>query len=348
MQQPVASPRGDPTRMVGRRPGRRRLLGLLAAGAGALPLSSCDVWNLVGQPSARSPGGSPLSIPALRARRFPPSEIRLHKVAARDDDHTSYVMSYASDDLHVTGMATIPIGQGPFPVVLLNHGYVLPSQYATGVGTRVMAHALARRGYVTLATDYRGLGGSQDDSRINIGARLEFVIDVLNLASAAREFPEAQPGRVGMWGHSLGGELAIRAGVVDPWIGPIALWAPLSVWIDDISDYYRVPTSSSSDQLRANLSAGNYLEGLAGPVDIHQARMISRSTPRGRQSSGWPWRRPAWPATSTSTRASAISSTPVPRPSSATAPNSCGEIFQPLARIRVTCLPCSRPRGEHL
>lgn len=249
---------------------RRHLLGLLTAGASVLSLGACDVWSLVGQPSDRSPGGSPLSIPALRARRFPPSEIRLHKVAARHDDYTSYVMSYTSDGLHVTGMATIPAGQGPFPVVLLNHGYVLPSQYATGVGTRVMADALGQRGVVTLATDYRGLGGSQDDTRLNMGARLEFVIDVLNLASAAREFPEAQAGRIGMWGHSLGGELAIRAGVVDPSIGPIALWAPLSVWIDDISAYYRVPTSRSSDQLRAALSAGNYLEGLTGPVDIHQ------------------------------------------------------------------------------
>ena len=248
---------------------RRQLLGLLA-GSTALALGGCDVWNLVGRPNARSPGGSPLSIPALRARRFPPSEIRLHKVAARRDDYTSYEMSYTSDDLHVTGMATIPAGQGPFPVVLLNHGYVLPSQFATGVGTRVMADALSRRGIVTLATDYRGLGGSQDDTQFNLGARLEFVIDVLNLASAAREFPEAQPGRIGVWGHSLGGELAIRAGVVDPWIGPIAVWAPLSVWIDDISDYYRVPTSRSSDQLRAALSAGNYLEELTGPVDIHQ------------------------------------------------------------------------------
>lgn len=249
---------------------RRRLLSLLAASSTALALSACDVWNLVGRPNDRSPGGSPLSIPALRARNFPPSEIRLHKVAARHDDYTSYVMSYNSDGLHITGMATIPSGRSPFPVVLLNHGYVLPSQYATGVGTRVMADALGRRGVVTLATDYRGLGGSQDDSRLNIGARLEFVIDVLNLASAAREFPEAQPGRIGVWGHSLGGELAIRAGVVDPWIGPIALWAPLSVWLNDISDYYRVPTASSSDQLRAALSAGNYLEGLTGPVDIHQ------------------------------------------------------------------------------
>ena len=270
MQKRALIPSARPPAAAPTRLGRRRLLGLAAAGTSALAGGGCDIWSLVGQPDARSPGGSPLSIPALRTRRFPPSEIRLHRAAARHDVYTSYLMSYDSDGLHITGMATIPTGQGPFPVALLNHGYVLPSQYATGVGTRVMADALSQRGFVTLATDYRGLGGSQDDMRLNIGARLEFVIDVLNLASAAREFPEAQSGRIGIWGHSLGGELAIRAGVVDPMIGPIALWAPLSVWLDDISDYYRVPTSRSSDQLRAALSAGNYLEGLTGPVDIHQ------------------------------------------------------------------------------
>ena len=270
MQQRTPNPRRGITATV--LPGLRRrdLLGLLAAGTSALAISGCDIWNFVGQPDARSPGGSPLSIPALRARRYSASEIHLHKVAARHEDYTSYLMSYDSDGLHITGMATIPTGRGPFPVALLNHGYVVPSQYETGVGTRVMADALSRRGFVTLATDYRGLGGSQDDMRLNIGARLEFVIDVLNLAAAAREFPEAQRGPLGVWGHSLGAELAIRAGVVDPWIGPIALWAPISVWLDDISNYYRVPTSSSSNELRAALSAGNYLEGLNGPVDIHQ------------------------------------------------------------------------------
>ena len=257
-------------RGVGHALPRRRLLSLLAAGSTALSLGACDVWNLVGQPSAGSPGGSPLSIAALRLRRFPPSEIRLHTVAERHAAFTSYLMSYASDELRVTGMATIPTGPGPFPVVLLNHGYVLPSQYATGEGTRVMAYALAHRGYLTLATDYRGLGGSEDDTRFNLGARLEFVIDVLNLASAAQELPEARPGLIGVWGHSLGGELAVRAAAVNPWIGPVALWAPLSVWLDDLSDYYGVPTSRASQELRAALSAGNFLANLTGPVDIHQ------------------------------------------------------------------------------
>ena len=252
------------------RPPRRRLLALLTAGAGVLSLGACDVWNLVGQPNARSPGGSPLSIPALRARRFPTPEIRLHRATTRHEAYTSYTMSYTSDDLRITGMATIPVGGGPFPAVLLNHGYTLPVQFSTGEGTRVMAHTLAHLGYVTLATDYRGLGGSQDSTQLNVGARLDFVIDVLNLAAAAREFPEAQRGLIGMWGHSLGGELAVRAAAVDPWIGPVALWAPLSVWMDDLSDYYGVPTSRSSSQLRAALSAGNYLDRLTGPVDIHQ------------------------------------------------------------------------------
>ena len=249
---------------------RRRALGLLAGGVAAAALSACDIWNLVGRPDAQSPGGSPLSIPALRARAYPPSEIRLHKATTRHDAYTSYTMSYVSDGLHITGMATIPTGPGPFPVVLLNHGYTLPAQYTIGAGTRVMADALASSGYITLATDYRGLGGSQDDAQFNVGARLEFAIDVLNLGSAARELPEAQPGPVGAWGHSLGGELAVRAAAAQPWIGPVALWAPLSVWLDDLSDYYRVPTSTSSQQLRAALSAGNYLENVTGPVDIHQ------------------------------------------------------------------------------
>ncbi len=264
-RQADAGPRADRDVLT-----RRRVMGLGAGVAAAAGLGACDVWNLVGRPDARSPGGSPLSIPALRARAFPPTEIRLHAAAARHDAYTAYLMTHEADGLRLTGMAAIPKGRGPFPVVLLNHGYTLPAQFETGDGTRVLSDALAQRGYLTLATDYRGLGGSEDDAAFNPGARLEFVIDVLSLAASAPTLPEAQDGPIGAWGHSLGGELAVRAAAVDPNIGPLASWAALSVWIDDIVDYYRVPTSRASRGLRAALSAGNYLDALTGPVDIHQ------------------------------------------------------------------------------
>ena len=249
---------------------RRKALSTLTACTFGLPLTACDLWTTFGKPNELSPGGSQLSIPALLARTYEPVEIRLHDVAIRRPTYTSYVMTYISDELRITGIASIPVGSGPFPVVLLNHGYALPSRYKTGEGTRAMSESLASRGFITLASDYRGLGGSDDVSSLNLGIRLEFAIDVLNLAAAARNLPEARTGPIGIWGHSLGGELALRAAVIDRNVGPVALWAPMSPWMDDLSAYYRLPASDSSKNLRTTLSTGNYLGYARGPIDIHQ------------------------------------------------------------------------------
>ncbi len=249
---------------------RRRLLSGLGLAGGSLALGSCDVWSLAANPDPRAAGGSPLSIQALQAREFRAGEIRLHQITERTATHTSYLMSYDSDGLRLTGTATLPTGTGPFPVVVLNHGFFLPAMYDTGDGTRAVSNALAPRGFITLAPDYRGLGGSDSDGRVNFGARLEFAIDVLNLVAAIESLPEARTGPVGMWGHSLGADLALRAGEVNSAIGPIALWAPLSAWMDDLATYYRLPTSRGSADLRAALSPGNFVQYLRGPVAIHQ------------------------------------------------------------------------------
>jgi len=233
-------------------------------------MGACDAWSVIARGDDQSPGGSPLSIPALRARQFKATEIRLDAVKEQHEAYKSYLMFHESDGLRLTGMATIPNGRGPFPVVLLNHGYARPSLYETGDGTRAMRDILSSRGYITLASDYRGLGESEDDTPINLGIRFEFAVDVLNLAAAAPSLPEARPGPIGIWGHSLGGELALRAAVVDRNIGPVAVWAPMSPWIDDLVTEYLLPAGESSKELRFKLSTGNYLGLMRGPVVIHQ------------------------------------------------------------------------------
>ena len=160
----------------------------LAAGA----VQACDAWSVVGQADDRYPGGSPFAIEALRARDYRAGDIRLHRVLRRHLTYTSYAMTYRSDDLLLTGVATIPNAAGPHPVVVLNHGFTLPVQFHSGDGTRAMASELSPRGFITLASDYRGLGGSEDDTRTNLGARLDFAIDVLNLVASIPSLPGAQ------------------------------------------------------------------------------------------------------------------------------------------------------------
>ena len=249
---------------------RRRLLqgGGLALAAGAA--QACDAWSVVGNADDRYPGGSPFAIEALRARDYRAGDIRLHRALNQRPSYSTYAMTYRSDELLLTGVATIPKRAGPHPVVVLNHGFTLPVQYRSGDGTRAMAAELSQRGFITLASDYRGLGGSEDDTGMNLGARLDFAIDVLNLVASIPSLPDARHERVGMWGHSLGCDLALRAAEVDARVQPVGMWAPLSAWAEDLVDYYRLPTLKSSQDLRHAISPGNFLEYVIGPVTIHQ------------------------------------------------------------------------------
>ena len=57
------------------------------------------------------------------------------------------------------GSCWCPTGKGPFPAVVLNHGYIEPSIYVTGQGLAREQDYLARAGFVVLHTDYRGHAG---------------------------------------------------------------------------------------------------------------------------------------------------------------------------------------------
>ena len=58
---------------------------------------------------------------------------------------TRYLFAYPSDGLRITGMLNRPKGKGPFPVVILNHGYYPLDVYQTGNGSKVAADYLANQ-----------------------------------------------------------------------------------------------------------------------------------------------------------------------------------------------------------
>ena len=66
----------------------------------------------------------------------------------------------------------VPDGKGPFPVLVLNHGYIDPDTYFPGQGMPREHDYLARQGYVVFHTDYRGHASGDDDpaSRLRAAA----------------------------------------------------------------------------------------------------------------------------------------------------------------------------------
>ncbi len=165
-----------------------------------------------------------LSIDALRARPYGGGAIKITRVLS-DGQYKQVLIEYTSDGLRITGMMNIPRGIGPFPVVVLDHGYFPPAQYKSGDGTMPSADVFARNGYLTIASDYRCYGGSQCGANpFDIG----YAIDVLNLIADLPSLPYADTSHVGIWGHSMGGGVTMRVLAVNHSIKVGSLYGAVS------------------------------------------------------------------------------------------------------------------------
>jgi dipeptidyl aminopeptidase/acylaminoacyl peptidase len=179
-------------------------------------------------PPTLAPTPHPLAgvtIDGQRARAYPGGTIQILRTLETTDAYIRHYIAYPSDGLTITGILQIPPGDGPFPVIILNHGYHERGSYWPGSGTWLAAEYLNGRGYLTIAPDYRSWGESDwGPSLFHTG----LVADVLNLVSSLPSLPQADPNRVGLWGHSMGGGITTKALTMDPRIRAAVLYAPNS------------------------------------------------------------------------------------------------------------------------
>ncbi len=197
-----------------------------------------DAPTATASPSA-TPESSPtpdpyagLTIEDLAARTYGGGQLKEESTLGVGSGFTRYLVSYPSDALTVYGFVDVPAGDGPFPVVLVLHGYVDPGRYQTVAYTARYAEALARLGYLVLHPNYRNHAPS--DSGPN-PFRVGYAIDVLNLVAIVREqagspglLEKAEPGAIALMGHSMGGGIALRAIAVDPSIRAAVLYGSMS------------------------------------------------------------------------------------------------------------------------
>jgi dipeptidyl aminopeptidase/acylaminoacyl peptidase len=112
----------------------------------------------------------------------------------------------------------IPDGKGPFPVLVLNHGYIDPDTYFPGQGMPREHDYLARQGYVVFHTDYRGHASGDDDPGVDYELRLPYAVDTINAVYAVKrsELDFLDGDRVGWLGRSMGGNVTLNALVAQP------------------------------------------------------------------------------------------------------------------------------------
>jgi uncharacterized protein len=173
-----------------------------------------------------------LTIDDLTARDYGDGEFFVEQILATGPAFTRTLISYASDGLKVYGFMNVPHGDGPFPVVIVNHGYVDPGVYRTLTYTTRYADALATAGFLAIHPNFRGYPPSQDGPN---EFRTGFAIDVLSLVGLVRKLggqpgplDKANPAAIGLWGHSMGGGVTLRAITVDGGVQAALLYGSMS------------------------------------------------------------------------------------------------------------------------
>ena len=174
----------------------------------------------------------PYTIAGLREHDFESGPITVRETLLETDNFTRYFIEYPSDGITVTGILQIPtVGEPPYPVIVMNHGFFSRYIYGSGDGTDRAAEFLNRRGYLTIASDYRTWGDSDTAESLFYSG---LAIDVINLMNALPSIPEADTERIGMWGHSMGGGVTLKVLTIDSRVKAAVIYSSVSADFADI------------------------------------------------------------------------------------------------------------------
>ena len=227
-----------------------------------------------------------LTIDALTARAYGGGLLEIVDTLETTDTFTRYLITYPSDGLTVYGYMNVPHEGDNFPVVLMLHGYIDPEEYETVAYTRRYADALAEAGYFVIHPNFRNYPPSDSGPD---PFRTGYAIDVLNLIAILRRQSQdplgtlrrADAEAIYLWGHSMGGGVALRVLTVlpAPYLRAAVLYGAMSG--DEAQNYGRIrgwtggrgggfELAAPPDALAA-ISPATYLDRIAAAVAIHHS-----------------------------------------------------------------------------
>jgi dipeptidyl aminopeptidase/acylaminoacyl peptidase len=234
-----------------------------------------------------------MDIVTMRRGSYPGSEIVVEKELERGVNYRRYYAWYVSEGLKIYGLLTVPLAQMPeggYPALVFLHGYIAPVEYRTTERYLAYTDWLSRNGYVVYKIDLRGHDRSEGTAN---GAYSSpgYTVDVLNAVASLQQFPQVNKDKIGVWGHSMGGFLALRAMVISKQIKVGVIWAGLVCNYPDMIYRWHPVTASSTpspafrgwrgDWIQrygtpeeapafwSSISANSYLDDLSGPLQLH-------------------------------------------------------------------------------
>ena len=180
-------------------------------------------------PTAEWPQGpDPLQIEVMREQSYSSSPINIEQTLDPGSNYNRYLVSYLSDGYTIYALMTVPFGSPPdsgWPVIIFNHGYIHPPDYRTTENYVTYMDMLARDGYIVFKSDFRGHGNSEGPIVGGGYGSPGYTADVLNAMESLKDYESVDPNRFGMWGHSMGGQVTLRAMVVSDEIKAGVIWA---------------------------------------------------------------------------------------------------------------------------
>lgn len=232
------------------------------------------------------------TIEALSAKNIPSVKIELGEVLKEEEDFTSYLFSFSFDptlegksEKKVTGLINLPAGRQvsqKFPVIVMFRGFVDQEIYKTGDGTRRAAEFFAKNGFVTIAPDFLGYGGSDKESENIFETRFQTYTTALVLLNSLSSLGNLINSDIFIWGHSNGGQIALTVLEITGKAYPTVLWAPVSKPFPYSILYYTDEAEDKGKLIRRELAAfeetydvelyslTNYLDRIKAPLQIHQ------------------------------------------------------------------------------
>lgn len=237
-------------------------------------------------------------IEVMRQQEYPGSELTLEATLTWGPGFERFIVSYLSEGNKIYALLTIPRGERPetgWPVIIFNHGYIPPEVYRTTERYEAHVEALAQHGYIVLRPDYRGHGDSEGVATGGYSLP-DYTVDVLNAVAAIKTHPDVDPNRIGMWGHSMGGQITLRSMVVSDDIKAGVIWAGVVASYPDLLERWRrnrptpTPDPDATEPSRrgwrtelieiygtpqenpefwASISPNSYLADISGPLQLH-------------------------------------------------------------------------------
>ena len=240
-------------------------------------LSGCLACALP-SPAPAERNAPPLSIQELRAGHAAgkaPVAVKYEKELRGGPSFDAQLVSYRSSGLAVYAMVAVPKNTpagAELPLLIANHGFH-PDPPAYGITAegedhrpgdyyRPVPELYASEGFVVVMPDYRGHNISEGgDYARGFLASAYYTQDVLALLAAVETLELADPENVFAWGHSLGGEVTLRALLASGEIKAASLWAPTggSIWEQA---YYYSRRQSQPDEPDSHLLAKAEVDAL--------------------------------------------------------------------------------------